>query len=287
MDLYEKIYYITPQLRPLKGVFEFGINIAGGRDCKQLFYQFTIYRVIMKSFSLWLVLLFASMFLLTSCKKDDNPVTPPPVTHASGSYVGMIAGGSESGVLTLNVSSSAAPKSTGTLAIINISGTLKIGSNTTTLTGTYNTTNDSLYVTGGGYSFAGTYSNGALLGTYTGPNGSGGFSTQSSSGSDPVRVYLGSSVSQVQGHTNSTLNLVVKGNNLLGLAVNPDGERTPLSGTISGLNITVTVAFGAISGTIATGTFIADFSSATGTYDTGPFNPTDADHGTWSVTLSQ
>jgi hypothetical protein len=241
----------------------------------------------MKAFSLWFVPLVVSMFLLTSCKKDDNPVTPPPTaTHASGTYVGMIAGGSESGVLTLSLSSSAAMKSTANLAIINISGTLKIGGSTITLSGTYNTSNDSLYVSGGGYSFAGTYSNGFLMGAYTGPNGSGGFSTQSSSGSDTVKVYLGQSVSQVEGHSNSTLNIVVKGSALIGLAVGT-GDTTPLTGTVSGNTLTISIAFNELSAIVATGTFNADHSSASGSYDTSTINTTDPDHGTWSVTLSQ
>ena len=241
----------------------------------------------MKFNTIWFALLVAAALLLTSCKKDDNTVTPPPTTtHASGTYTGMIAGGSESGVLTLNIpTSSALPKTMRDATVITVSGTLNVGGTPITLSGTYDTSNDSLHVSGGGYSFIGTYSNGVLVGSYTGPHGSGGFSTQSSSGTDTVKVYLGSSQSQVSGHSSSTLNIVVKGNKLLGLAVN-GSDKTPFAGTISGDAIKLTASFEGLSAVLGGGTFNAGHTSASGTYDTSPWNSSNADHGTWSVQLA-
>ncbi|HLX12515.1 MAG TPA: hypothetical protein VKS81_06865 [Bacteroidota bacterium] len=242
----------------------------------------------MKSFIKIFALALLGALLVSSCKKTDNPVTSNTTAHASGTYVGMIAGGTESGTLSLTVpSSSSFSKSLSELTIITVTGTLNIGGSPIALTGTYNTANDSLYVTGGGYTFMGTYSHGTLVGSYTGPNGPGGFSTESSSGSDSVKVYLGTATSQVSGHGGATLNIVVKGSALIGMAVGTDNSKTPFAGTISGDNIHITVTYSGISADLATGTFNAGHTSASGTYDTTPFSPHDADHGTWSVTIAQ
>ena len=240
----------------------------------------------MKASSLFLAIMIAGALILSSCKKSDdsNPVAPtPPVTHATGGYVGTVAGASETGVLALTISTTS-PKSSGrfALTIYTVSGSVTVGGSTILLTGRYNTANDSLYVSGGGYSFAGTYINGVLSGSYTGPHGSGGFSSQSASGADSVHVYLGTSTSQVSGHSGATLNIVTKGNALVGLAVGTSGNKTPFYGTISGNAIAISVKNNGVTISLATGAFSSSaHTAATGSYTAGD------DHGTWSIAIAR
>jgi hypothetical protein len=222
------------------------------------------------------------LILTPGCKKDDSGPTLPETTGTTGTYSGMIAGGAESGVLTLHVGS--AKISAGSVptpaAMVTITGTLHLTGDTATipLVGTFNTANDSLYVAGGSYVFLGVYSNGTLNGDYYGPHGIGGF-TLSITSDGTVSVYLGTFTS-TSGGSSGTLNMVVKNNSLVGLAVSEGEGKTAFTGTIDGLNITVHPD-GMPSVTLATGTFSNDHSSASGNYDNQ-----DGNSGAWRVTLS-
>src|SRR5215467_4770596 len=103
--------------------------------------------------------LLTSLVLLSSCKKDDNPASPPGGGGGGSTtktYAGTFAGVSETGSMSLTWTvpgSTAFEKNT---AIYSVSGTISIdGGSTITLTGTFNTSNDSLIVSGGGYTFRG------------------------------------------------------------------------------------------------------------------------------------
>ena len=105
--------------------------------------------------------LFIFALILAGCSKNDTPTAPAAPATA---YTGVVGGSSEAGSLTLNFAS--APKlspdmTDGSAAIIVVTGTVKfVGGSSITLTGTYNTANDSLIVSGGGYTFMGTYDRG-------------------------------------------------------------------------------------------------------------------------------
>ncbi len=231
----------------------------------------------MKLNLLLLSLLLSSILLFVGCAKDDSPTTPPNITTTT--YSGTIAGESESGSITFVVGSSSkvTPQyGSQTLAILTVSGTIKLSDGTSiTLTGTFNTDTDSIYVSGGGYSFAGKLSNGTISGVYTGPNGSGAFSVQTGA-QGSVKVFCGTYVE----HDNSQsglLNIALKDTVLTGLSISySDGNKTFLIGTLSGSAITMYLT-NQPAQAIATGTLTG--ATASGTYSSG------SDQGTWTMTL--
>ena len=231
----------------------------------------------MKGFNLFVSVAFlGAMLLLSSCKKDENPVSPP---SGGTNYVGTIAGNSESGSMSFNIPSSSAKwspsKVTGVQTLLTITGTLKIaGGATITLTGTFNTENDSIRITGGGYTFAGELVGGKVQGSYDGPSGSGTFAVQSSSSSSTVKVYLGS-YHETSPTTTETgvINIVVDGTSVTVLVTS--GEV--YYGTISGNAVTIY-----LSGTSGTVLASGNLSGSTmsGTYNTGDSS------GSWTATLN-
>src|SRR5437899_950654 len=128
----------------------------------------------MKAFRWFIPACVVLALVLSGCSKDETPTAP---AGGATTYIGVLGNGAEAGSITLTFS--AAPKvapgvAEGTATIITVTGTVKfVGGATIILTGTYNTDNDSLIVSGGGYTFKGTYTNGVISGTYTGPNGAG------------------------------------------------------------------------------------------------------------------
>ncbi|HEV8539316.1 MAG TPA: hypothetical protein VGR15_10415 [Bacteroidota bacterium] len=163
--------------------------------------------------------------MITGCNKDENPVNPP---GGSVTYVGTLANPSETGSLILTFASAPskqAPRaSAGAATVISVSGSVKIGDTTIVLSGTYNTDTDSLIVSGGNYTFRGTYADGTISGTYTGPHGSGSFTAEVSGEGDTVKVYCGT-YQQTSPDTNGAgrFNLIVKGSIISGIT--DDGLR--------------------------------------------------------------
>lgn len=222
-----------------------------------------------------------SVFLIifvTGCKKDDNPTTPPIGNPTS--YVGTFAGPSESGTLHLSIAAAklALFKSFSTDAVVSVTGYLKTSlGDSVAVSGTFNTANDSLYFTGGSYSFAGVAAGGTLTGNYTGPHGSGTFALQTAT-STSVKTYAGIYTSQA-GRSNGKFNLVVSASgSLTGLAVaNDSSGGAQLSGTVVADSITIYLSSSS-SVVLAHGSFTnSSHVAASGTYD----NHTD-DHGIWS-----
>jgi len=214
-------------------------------------------------------------------------------------FEGVIAGDSASGQLSgyvsltvaaasLSVSSPAVFDITGTsatAATVNVTGTLKIeGDGSISLTGSYDTSTHALSVSGGGYSFAGTFSNGAISGTFTAPGGGGGsFSTSSTSSGGTVYSFCGSAVPTGGQDGGATFNLVINtgAGTAKGYAASNDGV-TSLNGTATSSNWSisfVTVKQGE-PGT-ASGTFTS--SSLTGTYSI----PGQSESGTVNGTICQ
>lgn len=228
---------------------------------------------------LMVMIVIAGVFI-SSCKKDDAPTAP---AGNATTYVGTLGNSNEGGAITLTFASAPpklSPNVTNTITtIINVSGTVKFGGTTIILTGTYNTANDSLNVSGGGYTFMGVLSSGNLSGTYTGPNGSGSFTTESSTEAGSVKVYTGTSHETSPDTSNhGRFLLVVKGTTVTGIT--NDGLR--LGGTITGTAVSVHFAVDP-SVQIAQGTVSGDGTSMQGTYSAtngeGTFT------GTWSCTL--
>jgi hypothetical protein len=240
---------------------------------------------------IFIAMILAALFF-SGCKKTTtSPTGPTPPTQASGTYTGVLAGSTTSGMMTLNIpssSSSFAKTERAQAAEVVVTGTvvLTTDSLSVTVTGTYNTSNDSLYVSGSlgseTFSFAGTYNSttGALSGTWSDSNGdSGKFAAASGSGS-AVKVYLGAAVDSTHVGTTAQLDLAVSGNTILGVA-SLDSARQFFTGTVSGLAITLNYTYNGLSVQIGTGSF----TDTTKIAAVGTYNLESLDKGSWAVAL--
>jgi hypothetical protein len=226
--------------------------------------------------------LAAGVVGLTACGSSS---TAP---SGSTTLVGVIADASESGVLTVTISTgtlavlpragslvafvSTTPAYAAALVGVDASGTLAIqGGASISLTGTYDTGTHGLSLSGGGYAFTGTYSNGVLSGTFTNPTGkTGGFSAQPGS-TISVIPYCGTYAGAASGHWNVLLNST---NNVVsGIAVaTSSGSPASIAGTASGNSWSGT--YTPIGGTGGSGTWSMTLSGTNLT-------------GTWSATNNQ
>jgi hypothetical protein len=180
----------------------------------------------------------------------------------SGTYVGTLASGNgTSGVLSVTIDQNAQQirsVPTTMAATYTVTGTLIInGNQVIVLTGTFDGT--TLVISGNNFSFNGTLSSGTLSGTFSGPNGaSGSFTVSQGSNGNTVKVYTGT----FSGDETGTLNLVVNGTTVSGVAVETDGSAHLLTGTVNGTTISV-------NGGTVTGTMSQDGNSCTGNWNNG------------------
>lgn len=217
----------------------------------------------MNRFKSVFIMLFAlASALVSGCKKDSTTIEPPaPVTTR---YLGTIANGTESGLLSL-----AFPVGGGAVSgeIVRVQPT----AGSIILSGTF--ASNVLSATGGSYTFTGVLAGGNASGGYTGPNGPGLFTAQPST-NNSVWVFAGTYTTTVTGQLSGTFNLVINGAVITGLAVSSDNqEQLSLGGTLQDSTMTIhEVTTGA---TLATGTLHGS-SSASGTYNAG------TNQGTWA-----
>ncbi|MBX2990378.1 MAG: hypothetical protein KF749_04320 [Bacteroidetes bacterium] len=228
----------------------------------------------MKRFNLFFAALFIVAAVISGCKKDENnPANnnPDNTPDRRGSYVGTLADQAGGGAVTVNVGLAKA------MDILPVTGVFRpAAGGSITLSGTYNTVNDSLYATGGGYTFAGRFSGGQISGTCTGPNGTGIFTVAVSTTNSPVKVYTGSF--SVSNGDHGPFNMLISGATISGVAfiINQNGSF-PFAGTVQGLNVTIVdparanlvVASGTISGsgTTVSGSTINTSGQANGTWN--------------------
>jgi hypothetical protein len=196
------------------------------------------------------------------------------------SFQGTIAGndGVQSGTLAVTVqttvASTAAPIAQAQSApekqqaTYSASGTLSVsGGGNVTLSGTYDSTTNTVTASGGGYSFTGSIASGAYTGTYTGPSAtSGGFASLQGS-KNSVTAYCGTATATTtNGTRNGVWNLQVSASGALngsgtpGLCGGSGGNDGAFSGTVtngsvsgssaSGNTFSATVTGSSVSGTI-------------------------------------
>lgn len=234
----------------------------------------------MKALKLMIVLSLLAAVVMTGCSKDDNPSQGGPT------YYGTFAGPSESGSMTTNFASAPSKVSSAipndAAAIITVTGTIKIdGGATINLTGTYDTETDSLKISGGGYSFAGTFSSGEVSGNYDGPSGSGSFIiTASASGT--VKVYCGEYHEVSPGTGSGKINILLDGAAITVLVRNESGDDVNVfKGALSGSSVTIYVS-GTSGPVLATGSMDNEAqTSMSGEYQT------ESEIGTWFAELCQ
>lgn len=213
---------------------------------------------------------------IAGCKKDEgNPAGNNNTPDRRGTYVGTMADAAGGGAVTMNVGVAKA------LDILPVSGVFRpAAGGSITLSGTYNTANDSIYISGGGYTFAGHFNGGQISGTCIGPNGTGIFSVAVSTAANPVKVYTGSFSA---GSDNGPFNLLINGSALSGVAyIVNQSVSLPFSGTVQGTSITV-VDPARSNRVIATGTVSNNGATVSGQTLSSSGQP----NGTWSGTLVQ
>jgi hypothetical protein len=224
----------------------------------------------MKFHHLLFLVLVASLTLLVSCKKDDNPVAPvtPATTTLLGSLAGNASGVPQSGTITLTFPNAKRSATAGDTSLV--SGYLYMSTgDTVLLSGYYVKTTGYLYVSGGGYVIQGTLEGGHLSASYTGPGGANGSVVAGSSGSGHTIVtYCGTYQATSGGSNSGTFNMVVDGTSATVIT----SEGNQFYGTL--IDGVVTIYVSGTSGTVlASGS--SNGSHASGTYSTGDVS------GTW------
>ncbi len=230
------------------------------------------------------ILVVLGLSTVTACKRKSTA----PAVPAGGSthFTGTIAGASVSGSIKITVataSPSAYEGATRSEATVTATGSVVIGSDPEVpLTGTYDTSTHALSITGGGYTFVGTYTAGTISGTFTGPSAvSGGFTVQTDPNST-VAVYIGTFTS-TSGGASGNFNLVVNGTVITGLAVATDGTEVPLNGTLTnGTDVSIVNPGNGAAPPLATGTLNTFDHTMSGTFDDSAGNS-----GNWAGALAQ
>ena len=231
-----------------------------------------------------------ALLALAACR-GEGP-TAPQTPSAPTAFQGAIAGPTgESGVITLTTATmttvAPAPRAVAAVSsavIQDLTGTLKlVGGATINLTGTFDTGAGAIAVSGGGYAFTGTLSNGSVSGTYTGPNGTGTFAAAPSGATTPtIQVFCGtySGTDMFSGTPHAKYgvwNLVRSGNTLVGVTeeISGGGAGTTVNGQLSGIMISLKFYIdgilagsgeGTLSGTSVSGTYVSTDGLASGTW---------------------
>jgi hypothetical protein len=237
--------------------------------------------------------------LASACGGDASPTDPGP--SATTSFQGTVAGsGGQSGTLSVTVQAQVAAirPSYFQLPIVATvhaqattaaaTGSLRlIGSGTTALTGTYDSSNKTVNLSGGGFTFAGSASGAVMTGTYTGSSGvAGAFSTRSTT-SGTVTVYCGNAFGAPPDTSVVTgvFNLVVSdASGAVSGAFNIFADTPPTFGSISG-QLTGTAL--SATGTATGGRFAGQTITLTGTIQGGSVNGTTASSNPFSGSVSR
>jgi hypothetical protein len=219
------------------------------------------------------VLSFAALALVAACggggDGDGNG------NGNSSAFSGVIStdDGTATGAIefTISTSSPAPPTGVGpSLVSVNASGTLKFdGEAAVSLSGDYDTEQDQLVLTGGGYTLGGFFDGvDRLEGAFSGPNSRAGtfVTTKAANGLAFCGHYQADDLSD-----EGTFSFVISGGTVRGEARSEDGTVIPLDGTIDGNTITFFVP--GTTTVLATGT--RDGNDVSGEY--GGESP-----GTWS-----
>jgi hypothetical protein len=242
--------------------------------------------------------LFAAVL---ACGGDGGGGTGPSGLAASTTYTGVVTAtdGLTAG-LTLTFASAVAsrgalPQQAGlaaaAAAAVPATGVVTLpGGGTVDLSGTLD--NNTLTMSGGGYTLTGALSSGKFTGTFTGPGASGVFTALASSNVTPAYAYCGSYASIITPgniEENGTFNAVVAGTVLSGVSVSSLGDIVPFTGTASpgtqgttNISVNQTNAQGTIKGT---GTITADYSTISGQYQASVVGEQATANGTFQGTL--
>lgn len=222
-------------------------------------------------------IVMVALLAVTACSESGSDATEPqPGGDTALSFVGTLAGDGVSGELEVTVAAGSAAAAvraplfavSGTMAIVSVSGCLYLGGGCVAVTGTYNTDSRSFSVSGGGFTFTGTFSNGTIAGTFAGPGSAGQFVAHS----DPQGTGQ-SFCGTYTGDSDGIWNLVRRGTRVVGVYNDAGGDTGQLTGTANGNGITLSFTGGSATGTVS------------GNAVSGSWQTVDGDAGTWTGTL--
>ena len=212
-----------------------------------------------------LLLTLASLALVAACGDDSNDSDPTPT---SVEYQGVFGSATTAGRLAFGTASSDLRGDMAALrAPITLSGTMDFIASATqvTLTGTLDGT--SLTLTGGGYTFTGTETDGVINGTYTGPE-NGSFTATLV----PDGVAIVQLCGEYVGDDTGVFSLSLDPDRAGGVIIVPDdgagqtGRARAKSGSATDVEVLPDVLPTFV---IATGTMNASFNQISGTWDDG------------------
>jgi len=222
------------------------------------------------------VLLLA--FALTACSNDNNPYSPGGGGNGTTTLVGVAAGASVGGSLTLILPAGTSPGPTAgpfsSRVAVNVSGTFApTGAAAIPLGGTYDPSTKGLSLTGGGYTFTGTYFSSVLRGNWVrAPSpATGTFVLVLATPSSSPHAYCGRFTS-TSGGEGGIFDFVIHGATVDGIAYTSSGTETRLQGTLGG-GTAITLINPLNPGPfLATGTLNTSDNTVSGTYDDGAGN---------------
>lgn len=243
------------------------------------------------------VIAFVFGTVLSACGGGSSNPTTAPSTQPSGSttFQGTLAGtAGQSGTLSITIQTAVARSSFSFLTILHaqsttpVSGTLSLvgGGGTFNLTGTYDSSTRNVSLSGGGFTFTGTIGQGAVSGSYAGPNSSSGDFSGLDSTRNSITVYCGTHTSDPRpgeplANLTGVFNLQVSSNGV----ASGVGTGTRCSGFVNGTTLTLTItgfdaqrqlttmytATGTVQGGNVNGTFVGTNNNDRGTF-TGSTN---------------
>ena len=250
----------------------------------------------------WLLVPAAlGLFVLAGCSDDDDDDdnTPPATQTTMGGSLAGVSG--ENGTLSLTIQSGTLAGTlrgqTAATSLVRPAGNVVVGASGTLdleglggqvgLSGTYNTDNDSLLLSGGGYTIEGMRTNTSagqvIEGTYTGPTTSGAFFVIAGAGV-PLQAYCGTYHSGADADS-GFFHVTVRGSSIAGFALSSldPGDIVRLYGDATGTgnsrDITIQDPNNPSGAPLATGTWDTTTDTMNGTYGFG------GDTGTWNATL--
>ncbi|HET9253389.1 MAG TPA: hypothetical protein VFP58_14840 [Candidatus Eisenbacteria bacterium] len=252
----------------------------------------------------WMVVPAAlTVLVVAGCSDDDDDDDGPAPTQTSmsgGFAGGTVAGATETGTLAVTINSgtlaASFPNASATslvrpasAVVVPASGTLDVEGvgGTIAVSGSYNTDTDSLFLSGSSYTLRGRRTNvgagQAIEGTYTGPNGTGGFYLLAGAGA-PIQSYCGDYTSGAQTDS-GFVSLSVRENSVTGLSISrlDFGNIIRWNGTVTGTgtarDLEILDPLNPGGAPLAEGTWNTSLDTMNGTYGFG------GDTGTWDATV--
>lgn len=184
-------------------------------------------------------------------------------SSSSTTFEGAVSGSSESGTLSLTVdtdvetssssaqaqtssveSASSDPQREGQTAVSSASGTFTPQNGTPVdLTGTYDSTAQTVSVSGSGYDFSGDIESAdgepRFSGEYTSPTSTGRVIAPKRTATNPIKNYCGIfTINNEEGLAEVSFNFSTSGTKVNGTFSDPEGSSGQIKGTISGRQIT-------------------------------------------------